>query len=354
MGDKTGIPWCDASWNYTAGCDADPISPGCDNCYARMMAHRMGGEGQHFEGLATGSGWTGKVGCYANLLTQPIRWQKPRHIFVGSMGDLFSDGVPDYMIDQTFGVIAACELHEARNHLFMVLTKRPGRLRKYLEAPGVLERWAAAAGHIMEDGDRYLDLIPRLQWPLPNVWLGTSAEDQQRYDERAGEILMAPAVERFVSIEPMLGPISIQHKPDGRNCVVCGDTDHQLWECHHSKGATFDWVICGGESGQRARPLHGDWVRSLRDQCAWPSKPVSFMFKQWGTWGPVDWYSQATHAVRAHDGRFHKLDHEPMSVSRVKSSPSEWQGIAKLGKKVAGNLLDGETHMNRPLYFASP
>ena len=351
MGDKSKIEWCTASWNPVAGCSQEPISPGCDHCYARVMAHRMGGAGQHFEGLATADGWTGNHGFYPDMLTRPIRWEKPREIFVGSMGDLFYEGVPDDIIDLVFGVMAACEAHAFRRHLFMVLTKRPDRMRTYLEAPDVLERWAVAAGHIMEDGDYYVDQIPRLPWPLNNIWIGTSTEDQRRFDERVGDILIAPAAKRFISVEPMLSAISIQHQPDGRNCVVCGDTDHQLWECHHSKGATLDWVICGGESGPHARPLHPDWVRGLRDQCEWPQKRVSFMFKQWGTWGPVDWYSQATHAVRATDGRLHKMDHEPQSVSRAQTAPKQWQGIAKLGKTVAGKELDGVTHLERPLYF---
>lgn len=357
MGDKTKIEWANASWNPVAGCSKEPASPGCQNCYACVMANRMGGKGQHFEGLATsdsGLHWTGEVGFYRNILTKPLHWTKPRQIFVGSMGDLFYSEVPEWMIDEVFGVIAACALHEARDHRFLLLTKRPDRLHDYITTNGVMDRWAACAGNLMEDGDGYLDQVPRLPFPLENVWIGTSTENQEQFDKRVPDIMMCPAAGRFISVEPMLERISIQHKPDGCNCVVCGDTDHQLWECHHSMRRTLDLVICGGESGPHARPLHPDWVRDLRDQCAWPEEhligrgPIPFMFKQWGTWAPVDWYSQATHAVRASDGYVVKMDHEPQSVSRAKKVPSEWQGIVRTGKHAAGRELDGREHLDTP------
>jgi len=338
MGDRTKILWADASWNPVAGCSKKPLSPGCQNCYARVMAHRMGGNGQHFEGLATAEEWTGDIGFYRNILVKPLQWTRPRNIFVSSMGDLFFENVPDNVIDEVFGVIAACAVHEHRNHRFLMLTKRPERLRQYINRCA-LKRWANYAADLMEDGDTYFDLVRQLKWPLENLWIGTSTENQEQFDKRVPEILRCPAAGRFVSVEPMLGKINF-----GYVVSVFGNL----------KRSFLDWVICGGESGPKARPVHPDWVRGLRDQCQRYSKyldrPIPFIFKQWGAWKPVDWCSEATHAVRVSDGYLTKLNHEPCSASRSNLVPEYWQGIARFSKKDAGRELDGREHLDRPVF----
>lgn len=317
MGDRSKIDWCDSTWNPVSGCAHSTV--GCDSCYACTMANRMGGKGQHFEGLAEGGRWTGKVNFYPHMLLKPWKWFKPRQIFVCSMGDLFYEGVSVEQIDRVFGVIAACSANEVRGHNFLILTKRPERLREYFGQHRVVNRWMDCAFDLIKDEESFLFRDVKFEFPLNNVWIGTSTENQEHFDKRVPEIMKTPAVKKFVSIEPMLGPIRIFHG--------------------------VDWVIAGGESSPSARPCHPEWVRGLRDQCL--ALRIPFMFKQWGEWKPVSWYSQATHAVRL-DGYTVKLDHAPLSISRSTKAPSGWQGIARVGKAKAGRELDGEVHDGYP------
>jgi protein gp37 len=226
MSVKSKIGWTDRTWNPVSGCSK--ISPACDNCYAERMSKRMAGrfgypKDKPFE-----------VALHHDKLPQPLRWRKPSRIFVVSMGDLFHEDVPDEYVDDMFWVMAL-----SKRHTFQILTKRPRRMKRWME-------WAKHAPH---------DLAPiRDTWPLPNVWLGVTAEDQHRADDRIPVLLSIPAAVHFVSVEPMLGPIDLSHP--------------------------IDWVIAGGESGPGARPMHTDWVRSLRDQCVKSDTP--FFLKGWG------------------------------------------------------------------------
>lgn len=228
MGNQTGISWTDATWNPIRGCSK--VSAGCAHCYAEKTAHRFSGEGQPYEGLVEGGNWNGRVVLVENHLEDPLRWAKPRRVFVNSMSDLFHDSVLDEWIDRIFDVMA-----RATRHQFQVLTKRPARMRDYLK-----------------DQDEI----------LPNVLLGVSAEDQSTADERIPILLETPAAVRFVSCEPLLSAVSLSE-------VIGG----------------LDWVIVGGESGPGARPIHPDWVRGMRDECV--EAEVPFHFKQWGTWRPI-------------------------------------------------------------------
>ena len=231
MSDKTGIEWTDATWNPVTGCTE--VSPGCDHCYAKTFAERWRGTpGHYFE-----SGFDIEV--RPDKLLLPLRWRKPRRIFVNSMSDLFHVAVPDDYIADVFGVMA-----RAGRHTFQVLTKRHGRMKSLLQLPNFTDAVRAISG---------VDA-----WPLPNVWLGVSAEDQKWADIRIPALLDTPAAIRFVSAEPLLGPIWV--KP------------HML--------QMLDWVIVGGESGRGARPMEASWVRDLRDQCK--RERVAFLFKQWG------------------------------------------------------------------------
>lgn len=214
MGDKTGISWTDATWNPTRGCQV--ISPGCANCYAMRQAGRMSGKGGAYEGLVklTGSGfrWTGAGRLVPKMLDQPLRWTKPRRIFVDSMSDLFYEGFSNVEIAAVFGIMAA-----APQHTFQVLTKRAKRMREWFEwmQPNGLDvcldhanEALTSAGHALWSPAR-MRLRAGNSWPLPNVWLGVSAEDQKHADERIPELLATPAALRWVSLEPQFEAVDL-------------------------------------------------------------------------------------------------------------------------------------------------
>lgn len=308
MGDKTGIEWTDATWNPVTGCDK--VSPGCDRCYAETFAERWRGtRGHYFE---TGF----DVQLRPDKLDLPLRWTKPRRIFVNSMSDLFHDKVTDEYIARVFAVMALAD-----HHTFQLLTKRHGRMRSLLNSHefGMMfqEAWENEPG---PDGPEAYSP----PWPLPNVWLGVSAEDQKRADLRIPALLDTPAAVRFVSAEPLLGPIDLHGDPIGKDSV--------FWIGH------LDWVIVGGESGPGARPMHPDWARSLRDQCV--AAGVPFLFKQWGEFRPVvpsDGDVTPDRYVQCETGR--SVDDDGM----WNVSGGHWCAMRKLGKKWAGRELDGRT-----------
>lgn len=252
MSDKTGIEWTDATWNPTTGCDR--VSPGCDHCYAMTLAPRlkaMGSPRYQKDGDPRTSGPGFGVSVHPSALDQPLRWTRPRRIFVNSMSDLFHDEIPDEYIARVWAVMAA-----APQHTFQVLTKRHGRMRSLLSSLdfdlAVAEAWTrlgTTAGSLFEDHTP--------PYPLPNVWVGVSAEDQRWANTRINALMNTPAAVRFVSCEPLLGPIEYDEFP------------------------AVDWVIVGGESGRGARPMRSEWVRSLRDQCE--DAGIAFHFKQWGS-----------------------------------------------------------------------
>jgi protein gp37 len=218
MADKTTIEWTDATWNPVTGCTK--ISCGCDNCYAERFSERFRGvPGHPFE-----SGFDLKL--RPERLKQPLEWKRPRTIFVNSMSDLFHKDVPRAFIDQVFDT-----MERADWHIFQVLTKRSSLLSRYLKA-------------------RYGDGRAPFY-----IWCGVSVEDAQA-KSRIAHLRAAPASIRFLSLEPLLGPL-------GR-LELSG----------------VDWVIVGGESGPGSRPMHADWVREIRDQCL--ARGVAFFFKQWG------------------------------------------------------------------------
>ena len=226
MGDKTKIEWAHASWNPIRGCSK--VSTGCENCYAARMASRFSGPGNPYHGLARHGEWTGPPRLIANDVDRPLRWKRPRRIFVCSMSDLFHEGVTDDWLDRVWSVMG-----RASQHTFIVLTKRPKRMREYL----------------------------RDCEPMEHVWLGVSAENQEAADDRIPILLHTSAAVRWVSVEPMLGPINM--------AIAMGA---------HPLDARIDWVVCGGESGPGARPMHVAWARSLRDQCI--AEGVPFFLKQ--------------------------------------------------------------------------
>lgn len=258
MSDHTEIAWTDATWNPVRGCTK--VSAGCKNCYAERFAERFRGvPGHPFE-----QGFD--VRLVPEALDLPLRWRKPRRIFVNSMSDLFHEAVPEEFIDRVFAVMAL-----ARQHVFQVLTKRADRMRVYLSTP---RRDAAiwwAARPMSESRGRYAyEALPVpfpgqgekgigiATWPLPNVWLGVSVEDQRAADERIPHLLATPAAVRFISAEPLLGPVDLM---PGLYRQRAGDP----W---------LDWVIAGGESGPGARPCDLDWVRSILRRCRTAGVPA--------------------------------------------------------------------------------
>ena len=280
MADNTQIQWSDATWNPITGCSV--VSPGCTNCYAMKLA---GGRLKHHpsrKGLTkdskAGPVWTGEVRFNNKWLDQPLRWKRPRRIFVCAHGDLFHEKVENSWIHKVFAVMALSPQHQ-----FQVLTKRSERMRRYFRRRNrdlQLAWWSNFCGK-SEEERRFLYNSPRV---LPNVWLGVSVEDQKRADERIPDLLQTPAAVRFISAEPLLGAIDLQllHYDEVTN-INALTGKHGLAYPLRGEIDKLDWVIAGGESGNRTdkfRDCDPDWVRYLRDQCAEHGTP--FFFKQWG------------------------------------------------------------------------
>jgi protein gp37 len=269
MSNQTGIEWTDATWNPTRGCRR--VSPGCEHCYAEVIAARFSGPGLAYEGLARRRSngeaqWTGETRFVESHLHDPITWKAPRRIFVNSMSDLFYEGFSDEEIAEVYAVMAL-----APRHTFQVLTKRPARARDLLRSAEFLHLVQVFVDHTaMELTDpnvrRRGDLratAPDVEidfaddgckgdaWPLPNVWLGVSTENQATADERIPVLLDTPAVVRFISAEPLLAPIDLSLYVD-----LDGHGFRRL-----------DWVIVGAESGPKAREFRIAWAEDIVATC---------------------------------------------------------------------------------------
>ena len=307
---KTSIEWTDRTWNPVRGCSR--VSEGCRRCYAERIfarnlpAMRSPTTKEPFA-IMTPSGprWTGKVELIESKLTEPLHWKKPQRVFVNSMSDLFHEALPDEAIDRVFAVMALCP------HItFQILTKRPERMLRWFTPDWDAERetWervrvkAALLKRTMSE---------EWNWPLSNVWLGVSVEDQATADARIPLLLQTPAAIRFVSYEPALGPVDF--------------ADLRAFPGY------IDWIIAGGESGPGARPPHPAWFRSARDQCQ--SAGVAFFFKQWGEHHPI------TRTDGIHESPF---------------GPVGSQHMSRVGKKKAGALLDGREWKQFPLLGRTP
>ncbi|HEY0641267.1 MAG TPA: phage Gp37/Gp68 family protein [Pseudonocardiaceae bacterium] len=347
MGDGSRIEWTDATWNPVLGCTK--VSPGCDRCYAMRSVHRM----EHnpnatvsaaAAGLAAyrpgvGPVWTNLVRTLPDRLDQPLRWRRPRRVFVNSLSDLFHDGVPDEFIARVFAVMRLAE-----QHTFQVLTKRPGRMRSLLGDP-LFEGTVHAMCQALANGGHLRDFTPGWRWPIPNVWIGVSVESQRWADVRVPVLLDIPAAVRWISAEPLLGPVDLspwlprRFERDQGGYEVHGrdvfGADKRLMS-----GLPVGWVVVGGESGPGARPMHPDWARSLRDQCA--TAGVPFLFKQWGEHTAVLGGDAPPHVwVRHADGR-------TGTEGDALADGSDWVGVYRVGKKRAGRELDGRTHDDYP------
>lgn len=380
MADRTPIEWTDATWNPITGCAI--VSPGCTNCYAMRLA---GTRLQHHPSRAgltvsskAGPVWTGETRLNLDWLTQPLQWQRPRKIFVCAHGDLFAESVPDAWIDQIFAVMALCP-----QHIFQVLTKRADRMRAYFNGPypdgnGVAARIADASWLFAPHRNRLPDPLvfievpigPRLEngepefgwrrmvhpraWPLPNVWLGVSCEDQKRANERIPALLDTPAALRFISAEPLLGPLDLE----AIKVQVAGEPPEwfyhldaltgEAWDDEGSIPEAFDrgtapkidWIIVGGESSPGARPMHPDWPRDIRDQCQEAGTP--FFFKQWGEWSPH------TREIEGPTGTIKTTPRGGLNWHSI--DPQRITGMFRVGKKAAGRMLDGVEYHQFPAH----
>lgn len=267
MGDRTRIDWADATLELTSGCTK--VSAGCKNCYAERLANgRL--KRFHPDGFAA-------VRTHPERLEVPLHWRKPRRVFVCSRSDLFHEAVPDWFIVRAFAV-----METARHHTFLVLTKRPARMRKFMWSAAQIVR-TVGIDRLIAEG-----YCPGGPWPLSNVWLGVSVENQKTADERIPLLLDTPAAVRFVSVEPLLGSVDLRRwlcshlfvqpgswSGEPSRCLKCSKIVKRPlnWsvEVPH-----LDWLIVGCESGKNARPMEEAWVRSLRDQCVAAGVPLFY------------------------------------------------------------------------------
>lgn len=290
----SNIEWTTVTLNVTTGCTR--VSAGCDNCYAVAQSARFAPVHEKYEGVVADGDWTGTILLHPEELDKLAEWKKPRRIFVNSMSDLGHEEVPDAFRDRVFDAFRRQD-----HHVYQVLSKRPGRIRRYLEGY-TADRLAGQ--------------------PIPNVWVGTSVENQRWAEIRTPKLQGTPAEVRFLSCEPLLGPIDLTRfleADDGRPGV--------------------DWVIAGGESGPKARPLHPDWVRDLRDQCH--AAGVPFFFKQWGAWAPTD--SVAAGGAEPDGKRQVRIDCRGMLPPSDGFDVDTAVRMVKRSKKANGRKLDGRT-----------
>lgn len=340
------IEWTDATWNPTVGCSR--VSPGCDGCYAIGVAHRAmqpAHEGLTIRRPGERTDWSGEVRTLPGRLATPLHWRKPRRVFVDSMSDLFHPDVPAEFIGSVWATMA-----RAHQHTFQVLTKRPQRMASVLDAWVEEGERGGSAGGGPIWRDHHLRWNESRAWPLPNAWLGTSIESDQ-YAWRADHLRATPAAVRFLSLEPLLGPLPSldlgcscghgrrQHYPFG-DCGWCGAEEDDSPVCRSYDG--IDWVIVGGESGPGARPMHPDWVRDIRDRCV--AAGVPFFFKQLGAWTWSDGRLPPTEP----DLYLH-TDGRTATEGEALADGGDWQGMWHVGKKAAGRQLDGETWGEMPV-----
>lgn len=304
----TAIEWATRVWNPTTGCDR--VSSGCDHCYALTMAKRLKAMEQQrvsagklnpadakyqTDGDPRTSGPGFGLAMHDRVLPLPLTWKTPQRVFVNSMSDLFHPKVSDAFIAEVFAVMA-----RSPRHTYQVLTKRPARMRAVLNRPSFRDNLA------------HLGL-----WPLPHLWLGVSVENQDEAARRLGLLFDTPAAVRWVSAEPLLGPVDLAVP------VRCADGVYR-WPIDY-----LNWVVVGGESGPGARPMDPTWARSLRDQCV--AAGVPFLFKQWGEFEPR--CTLALTGVPCSCGGMQRS--HPIKMHRTE--------MARVGKKAAGRELDGRT-----------
>lgn len=347
MGTNTRIEWCDFTINPVVGCSH--CSPGCKSCYAEQFASRLAKNprtADKYVGITENGNWTGRIGTDLACLNRLPK--KPARIFVGSMCDLFHDDVPYHVIDR---IVAEAWLNP--QHTFIFLTKRPGNMLRYFTQKRV-EVWCAYRfNHKTQDiiYEKLLDEnhsffmreakgwnevnrpLPHSVWPLPNLWLGATVCNQEEADTKILELLDIPANKRFISVEPMLGPVNLWRFFPAGSCPeppqISLGLERVSLNPDYENG--LHWVICGGETGTDARPMNPEWAKSLRDQCL--SAHVPFFFKSYGEW--YDDVDQFAYMPEPEEHIFRRGTPSHISVYRI-------------GKKRAGRLLDGVEYSQLP------
>jgi protein gp37 len=398
VGDKSAIEWTDATWTpirarvkqmaeqiatekgYTSlikiarrgamekrvGPHCERVSPGCEHCYSETNNSRClpnNGTGLPFDRRAREL-----VDIFVDekILAQPLHWRQPKKVFVCSQTDLFGEWVPDDVIDRVFAVMQHAV---SRGHVFQVLTKRAGRMRDYFDDSTLYGRLLKRLDIVRAEWNK-LPVIPLSdphRFSLLNVWLGVSVEDQKRADERIPLLLQTPAAVRWISAEPLLGPVDLYRwlnilwqcsgcreyfsdsLPLDKKCPSCGRIGY--WTGSHifngnpgrkhcQRGSGIDWVVAGGESGPGARPMHPDWLTSLRDQCT--AAAVPFLFKQWGEWAPVGPVKARQAYVCESCGQSGDFIKENLEHHHAMTGHKDgFQNVYRVGKKAAGRMLDG-------------
>lgn len=362
MGANSNIEWTDATWNPIGGCSI--ASPGCTNCYAQRMAGTRLANHPLYKATTTpskaGPVFNGRLTAAPDdhpVWTWPMRWRgspkakaegRRSRIFVGDMSDLFHEDRPDAVIDRVFAVMALCPQFD-----FQVLTKRAARMRDYVGTRAGDYEVVLPDHAVAMTGSPCAAHVEDVPWPLPNVWLGVSAERQKEADDRIPDLLATPAAVRFVSAEPLIGPIDFTRIGTHGGWYDSLKGWRNVRETPAPEGVV-DWIIAGGESGKDARPAHPDWFRSIRDQCQ--AAGVAFFFKQWGEWVPgenasgppptrteqtADWFDDHWYFGRMTPKQSEELhrDDEP--------------DVYRVGKHRAGRLLDGREWSEFPEHEAA-
>lgn len=353
---KTDIEWTDRSWNPTVGCSK--VSQGCKNCYAMGMSARIANsafarkkKGKELTDVEkaymaivkwekveeSGSDsdikalpkWNNEIAVIDSRLEEPLQIQKPQRFFVNSMTDLFHPKIEFSLIDKIFAVMALAEQHQ-----FQILTKRPEIMKEYLNDG---HRPSYIREQMIEISGEYIDWI---NWPIKNVWLGTSVENQKAAKERIPELLSCPAHVRFLSCEPLLGPLDIEWFFSDE--ALFKTQGHYKWI---RGGPGIHQCIVGGESGHNARPMLYEWVKSIQEQCEdWN---VPFFFKQWGKYRPAN-QPAPLNEIKP-DAKGESLtEYGRDSDFEIKVVNGKQYPFAADGKKANGALLDGEHYREFP------
>lgn len=313
----TKIEWAEETWNPVSGCTK--VSEGCQHCYAERMAKRLAGR------FGYPADEPFRVTFHEDRLNEPLRWRKPRRVFVCSMGDLFHEAVPLAWVELIYATML-----KAPQHTYLILTKRPERMQTAIRVLAqnqhlIAQKYGAVLSVFGGYGAR----------PPSHIWLGVTAETQKRADERIPILLQTSAAVRFVSVEPMLSEIRLRGKWLDPYPIRSYDTPR--FDRHTGKTRfvdtprpSLDWIIVGGETGPGARPMHPDWARSIRDQCQAVEKP--FFFKGWGEWAPwITGFGRGMNGVLVRrDGTIGEL-----------GDGTSGTGMCRVGKPRSGRLLDG-------------
>jgi protein gp37 len=365
VSDRSAIEWTDASWNPIRarntltgkiGWHCTHASEACRFCYAEGFNTRLGTGEAYKPGALVERQGPVKVFLDDKMLQLPLRWKKPRKIFVCSMTDLFADFVTDEWLDKIFAVMALCP-----QHTFQVLTKRPERMRAYCSSLGrhhetdrvslAMKQLHAETGYGANGA--FYTLGPQ-GWHFKNIWLGVSAERQQEFNERWPHLRDTPAAIRFISYEPALGRLdACEALGIWQRQIQDDDGSYRRFEWERSPVAVRpDWFICGGESGPNARPMHPAWAHSLCDQCA--AADVPFFFKQWGEWAPHKPVAGGDLGGDVRAGRVrivHPSGRSGVEIFQATGGRNTEPGsryMRRVGKKAAGRLLDGKEYSEFP------